>query len=480
VVPSNGEEGAVKLRSHRAFLVVLALGVALRALAVLGYRPALWFWADSFSYLSSGLDLRPLESRPSGYSLFLWALSPLHSLTAVAVAQHLLGLGIATCVYVLLRRRTHLPGWGAALAAAPVLLDVHQIQLEHLMMADLLFTALVVAAVTVLLWRPRPARWTVVAALLLLALATVTRTIGLPLIALALLFVLLSGGAGRLRTALAGLLAASAVLGGYAVWFHSAYGSYGMGGNSLWLWSRTMTFADCTRMDPPKKLAVLCPSGPRLAAPAYIWDARSPIQHAGPGREELASEFASLAIRSQPVDFLRTGLHDALWAFEWDRRVYPSPGPQSAYVFPGSVKPFTPKIASAGRTATQLTVAYQGSSGATRVVEPFAGLLRAYQEQGFVRGPLLAAILLAGLAGLVMRRWAALLPWAAAVALLVLPPLIAAFDHRYVVPVVPLACLAAGLAIGTRATPLLGRSAVADVQADKGRRTASAHRAANA
>lgn len=465
------------LRPHRAFLVVLAAGVVLRALAVLGYRPALWFWADSFSYLSSALDLRPLPSRPSGYSLFLWALSPLHSVTAVVVVQHLLGLGIAACVYAVLRRRTRLPGWGAALAATPVLLDVHQVQLEHLIMADLLFTALVVAAVTILLWRPRPGVWEVVAALLLLALATVTRTLGLPLIALALLLVLLGG---RWRAALAGLAAASVVLGGYAVWFHDAHGSYGMGGSSTWLWSRTMTFADCAVMKPPKELAVLCPSEPRLAAPAYIWDADSPIQRVKKDRERLAGEFASLAIRSQPVDFLLTGLHDALWAFEWDRRVYPSPGPQSAYVFPASIKPFTGKVASGGRTAGELTTAYQGASGDTRVVEPYAGWLRAYQEQGFLRGPLLAAILLAGLAGLLLRRWTALLPWAAAAALFLLPPLIAAFDHRYVVPVVPLACLAAGLALGGGATRPPWRSAAADVQPDENRRAVAVHRAANA
>ncbi|MBP2705268.1 hypothetical protein JOL79_15740 [Microbispora sp. RL4-1S] len=465
----------MNVRSHRAFLIVLALGVALRGLAVLGYRPALWFWADSFSYLSSGLDLRPLESRPSGYSLFLRALFPLHSLAAVTIAQHLIGLGMGVCVYVLLRRRTRLPEWGAALAAAPVLLDVHQIQLEHLVMADLLFTALIVAAVTLVLWRPRPQPWRVIAALALLALATVTRTVGLPLIAVALVL----AWPGR-RAALTGLLAAGAVLGGYAVWFHGTYGSYGMGGSSVWLWSRTMTFADCAKMDPPRELAVLCPSGPRLAAPAYIWDPGSPIQKVKGDREELAGRFASLAIRSQPVDFLLTGLHDAVWAFEWDRRVYPSPGPQSAYVFPDSVRPFTPKVASAGRTATQLTTAYQGSPGATKVAEPWAGLLRLYQQQGFLRGPLLAVLLLIGLGGVVARRWAALLPWAFAVTLLFLPPLIAAFDHRYVVPVVPLACLAAGLALGAPASAPPWRSAAANVQPDERRKSVALNSAANA
>ncbi len=450
--------------SHWAFLVLLVAGAGLRALAVLGYQPALWFWADSFAYLSSGLDLRPLPSRPSGYSLFL---SPLHSVQAVVIVQHLLGLGIAVCVYAVLRRRTGLPGWGAALAAAPVLLDVHQIQLEHLMMADLLFMFLVVAAVTLLLWRPRPATWTVVAALLLLGAATVTRTLGLPLILLTLAWLAVTRVGWK--ALVTGLAAASVVLGGYAVWFHSAHGSYGMGGSNVWLWSRTMTFADCARMNPSPELAVLCPTEPRLAAPAYIWDARSPIQRAGADKEKLAAEFAALAIRSQPIDFVLTGLRDSLWAFEWERRVYPSPGPQSAYVFPSTAKPFSEKIASAGRTATELTIAYQGSPGDTRVVAPYAGWLRAYQEQGYLRGPLLAVILLAGLGGLIARRWTALLPWTAAVTLLVLPPMIAAFDHRYVVPVVPLACLAAGLALGTSRSPLAMSTGQSDVAMSTGR-----------
>lgn len=84
-----------------------------------------------------------------------------------------------------------------------------------------------------------------------------------------------------------------------------------------------------------------------------------------------------------------------------------------------------------------------------QVERPWAGVLRRYQSFVFVRGTMFALMLALGLAG-VARAWrrfggASLLPLAAGVVLLLLPVLTVDFDYRYLLPVLPLAGLAAVL-----------------------------------
>ncbi|MFI6791844.1 hypothetical protein ACIBG4_31395 [Nonomuraea sp. NPDC050383] len=453
------------VRRHGWFLGVLALGAGLRVLTMLGYRPVLWF-PDSYTYIVTVFRPRPDLVRPAGYSAFLKLLEPFHSFAVVAAAQHLLGLATGVLVYAVARRAV--PRWGAALAAAPVLLDAYQVELEHLLVSDTLFMFLLVAAVALAMGGRRRA----VAIGLLLAAATLTRTVGQPLIlVLAVWFVL----AGRLRRAAVVLAAALIPLAAYGAWFYGTYQRTGLvGANGAFLYARTMSFADCARMDPPADLRVLCdPRPPERRPPSqeYLWAADSPLVEL-PGitftkaNDDLAARFATLAIRSQPLDYAGSVLSELGRTFVWGRPVYPDQEVYGYYELP-SASPPPP-----GRWAAQLGVdmgkRYEQGPIGTEVVEPYAGWMRAYQGTVRLPGAVLLVILLAppalGAVRAARRRRSAtgspvagrprrlplwVLPWSAAVVLLVVPPAVAEFDYRYVLPAVPLACLAA--AVSTRA-----------------------------
>ncbi|MFG1703524.1 hypothetical protein ACFLIM_10050 [Nonomuraea sp. M3C6] len=442
-----------RLRRHGWFVAVLALGTALRALAMLGYRPALWF-PDTYTYIVTVFKPRPDLVRPAGYSMFLKLLEPFHGFGVVAAAQHLLGLATGVLIYRVARRA---PRWVRTLATVPVLLDAYQVELEHLLVSDTLFMFLVVAAVA-LCTTARPA--TVAAIGLLLAAATLTRTIGQPLIVLlAAWFVL------RRRLGPAGVLLAAALVPvvAYGAWFYATYQRVGIvGANGAFLYARTMSFADCAKMDPPPDLRVLCDPRPpdrRPPSQEYIWAKDAPLVLL-PGitftkeNDDLAARFATLAITRQPLDYAASVLSELGRTFTWERAVYPDPEIYGYYQFP--VTPPGPP----GRYPAQVGADYaklyeQGAIG-TEIVEPYAGWLRAYQSMARLPGPVLLGVLLVPPVAAFARRRKArrlagapawLVPWSAAVVLLVTPAAAAEFDYRYVLPAVPLACLAAALSI---------------------------------
>ncbi|NRQ38123.1 hypothetical protein HII36_40785 [Nonomuraea sp. NN258] len=426
--------------------MVLVPAIALRGLAMLGYRPALFFWADSFSYLRAAADPVPGTFRPLGYSLFLAALSPGHSLALVTFAQHALGLGLAVAAYALLRRRG-LPGWGAAAMVTPLLYDEFLILLEHLIMADTLFTVLVTGGIMVLLGRVTPV--TAACGGTLLALAALTRTVGLVVLVLAAGHLLLRRAGWRPLAALA--LAATIPLAGYASWMAATSGTFGLTrADGLFLWSRTMTFADCAKIRPEPRLAPLCPDVPvagRPAPPYWLWQPSSPLRELRGDVNERAGRFARAAIAAQPGDYLAAVGSDLRGLWRWERTTARSAAMKKTnpYWFPFEEQPLGDRAAAES---------YEGGPAATRIAEPFAGWLRAYQRVGYLPFPLLVTSLAGTLAAAVIRRMPdALLPGLAAAALILAPPFTNGFDVRYVVPAIPLACLAAGLVLAGRSSP---------------------------
>jgi hypothetical protein len=478
------------IRHNKLFAGALTVGAVLRLLAVLGYPGALWFYGDSYIYLGAALRPQPDPSKTTGYSLFLRALLPLHSLTLVVVLQHLMGLAGAVMIYVLLRRARVSKRW-ATVASLPMLLDGYVIENEHLIMPEALFTFLLMAALTIVLWRPRTSWWKALITGLLLGIAAIVRTEGAVVLIIFPLFLLVRGWSWK---TVGGWVAAVAMcvgilvpVGGYANWFHSRYGQYEMTRSTgLFLWGRVSSFADCARIKPTGAEAKVCPTQAikdRKPPGNYIYHAPQVVKIPGgavsPGNDSLLESFAIHAIEAQPLDYAKTVVKGTLLSFGFPRIAYPRSGTTFYYSFHAHYKTATYDTLPPGGNATGQDswipggTAYgdwmsYGHQQPGVVDKVFAYPLIAYNRVFYTWGPLLAVVFLLGLGGVIglrRRDWTArrawdvrrlrlhwqvrgtsMLPWITAVALLVTPIAVADFDYRYLIPALPFACAAAGLA----------------------------------
>jgi hypothetical protein len=467
---------------HKLFSVAFALGAVLRLITMLGFPPAIWYGGDSVSYVDSGLHLWPGTSRESGYGIFLELLQGFHSFALVTFVQHVTGLALGLMIYSLLRRRYRLPAWGATLAAVPVLLDPYVIQLEQEILADCLFTFLCVSALfLVLRWpdRERP-WWSMPTAALLLGIAAAFWPVGLPLLIVLLVYMLIRwfGWETLVVTALAGALP----LVGYLCWFEARYHQFAFNdSDGVFLWSRTMSFAECSIIKPPADLRPLCPTGSpssRQAAPFYIWESNSPLYRIGTGTDEftrkrnsLAEKFAIKAIEAQPLSYANVVFRGWMLSYSWNRPVVPSAEMAQRYQFSDATQSQN-TLDSGNSEASALSKAQRqytgGHTAATSEVQPFADVMIGYQRFIYMRGTMLGLLMLIGFGGIVrswmgggLRRrsdWGgpALFPFAAALTMEIIPPLTADFSLRYVVPTIPVICLTAALAF---ARPLPTRAA---------------------
>jgi hypothetical protein len=503
---------------HKLFTGALAVGAVLRLFTMIGYPGALWFAGDSYVYVGAALRPQPNLSKSTGYSFFLRLLLPFHSFTLVTGLQHLMGLLIAVMIYVLLRRNGVSKTW-AAIATLPQLLDGYIIEDEHLIMAETVFTFLLMIATLLLLWRPRTAWWTAVVAGLLVGAAAVVRTEGEVMLAVLPLFLLLRGWSWKtLRGWAVAIVFAVATLipvGAYVSWFHERTGHYDTTmSEGFYLWGRVSSFANCSVIKPTGEEAVVCPTQPivkRDPPGNYIWHA--PYVHAdinsigGPVSvqgNKVLTDFAIDAVLAQPLDYVKTVVKDVLLSFGFPRIGYPGSGTTYYYSFhlhytgtdaatgkPLSLLPpkttswISPKIVPKNSAYDDwLNYGHQAPGVVHKV---FAAPIAVYQRLVFTYGPLLAVIFLFGLGGLfsvsasrrrredqggrwlrpvqelrsvrlstVRLHWAprgtSMLPWVTAAALLVAPIAVADFDYRYLIPVIPFACMAAGLAFAPRRT----------------------------
>jgi hypothetical protein len=391
---------------HWPFAVVFAAGLALRAAATIAYRPAL-IYIDTPRYLGGdqgGLD-------PLGYTYLL--LRPVllagGGLTGAAIIQHALGLAMAACLYTL-ATRYGAGRWLGALAAAPVLLDAYQVQAEQTIMPDVLFEALVVAAMTVLLW-PRETAGAradllrLACAAALLGLSATVRQVGellvLPLLTYALVMV------PRWRPR---VVRAVVVLGVFAVPVagYMAFSSAVLGTgfrlsnmNDAYLYGRVAHAADCATLRVPGYERSLCPSPSSAATLGVDGLATDPSSAVfsyrpppGVSRSAAVTGFDKAVLTQQPLRVAADVAGDAVKVFALTRDTAQGDPPVARWQFQRQYPVY--------RAADHAVL---GAAPAPHTIAPLAGALRAYQlHGGFTPGPLLLAFLVAGTCGAFARR----------------------------------------------------------------------------
>ncbi|HEX2301877.1 MAG TPA: glycosyltransferase, partial [Pseudonocardiaceae bacterium] len=359
-------------------------------------------------YLNNIHDLRPNGLRPIGYHLILNIVLPLGGLRAVAIVQHVLGLGIAVAIYLLLLRHGA-RRWLAALATAPVLLDAYQLQIEHNIMSDVWFQALLVAIIWVLTWRGVPGPRQAVLAGVLIGFAVIVRLVGVTMLVPALAYLLVAGSLWSSRSgrrqmglrALAMVAGFAVVLAGYAGYHRAVTDGWGLtGAGGSVLYGRAAVIADCSRIPAGTWERTLCPDedrGARHGVDYYAHHADSPSHSVtlppGESMGAIQSSFARQVFVNQPLDLAGAVLADFAKGFRPIRVDAEDDVPVHRWQFQTTYPYWWSE-------ENVEAVALIHGDIPVGVQRELAQLLRDYQlTVGYAPGPLLALALCAGLFG---------------------------------------------------------------------------------
>jgi hypothetical protein len=431
---------AAALRRHWLVTVLLAAGLVLRMLALAAYHPAL-IYVDTLKYLYGASP----GSEPLGYTALLRLMLLPGDLGTVAVIQHLLGLAMAVALYAVLLRRD-VARWLAALAAAPVLLDAYQIQMEQTIMPDVWFEALIVAGLAVLLWRPAVTMPVAVAAGLILGSSATVKQLGELLVLPAVVYVLVAGGRRAITSSAALVVAFVLPILCYCGVSYARTGHFRLAHRQPSI-GRLAAAADCATLKLPAAARPLCPA-PAEQALGPDWlehSGQSPLYRAAvpPGeRGRLIAALGSAVRHQQPLRVVATIARDSVRLFALTRGPAPGVTPVSRWQFQAGYPAYPPwiSVCPAGQLSAQdclteqhriqqrvapvsdvllrpggtIVVGVQRQAfgafhamtlnpsygGRARADRPIATFLRSYQlDGGYTPGPLLALLTLAGLAG---------------------------------------------------------------------------------
>jgi hypothetical protein len=396
---ARGPAALAALRRHWLAAALLAAGTVFRVLVLLAYRPALFF-VDSVRYLynAEGMD-------PVGYKGPLRAILFVANFDTVAGVQHLLGLGMAVVIYLLLLRRG-VSRWLAALAIAPVLLDGYQLQIEQMIMPDVWFEALIVAGLAILLWSSEPGWRRVVIGGIVLGTSATVAQVGEALLPAAVIYLLAVGGGWRRAIG-----KAAAVCGSFAVpilvyctvslMLSGAFFLSHSGVTSFY--GRAASAVDCATIKLPAAERGMCPTKAQQAmGPDWLeYNDGSPIRpyynHLPRGEvDSLISNFNHRVLEQQPQRLAGAYGRDVAKLFALTRETMQGDTPISRWQFQTTYTYYPPWTSEA--VVKTATARFGGGNPA--VWRPVAAFLRSYQlGGGYTPGPLLAVCVLAGLVG---------------------------------------------------------------------------------
>jgi hypothetical protein len=405
------------LRRHWLLALLIAAGLVLRVITQFAYEPALLF-IDSKKYLyGTDFGLGAWGSfDPIGYTLLvLKPVLTVGNLGFVAILQHVLGLGMAVALYLLMLRRGVIR-WLAALAVAPVLLDAYQLNAEQTIMPDVLFEALLVAGIVLLLWQPRPGLAFVILAGLAFGTSAPVRQVGEALIVPALIYVVAVARDWRTRLLQAAVMFvcfALPIVGymGYSkVVLHYGFQMSNMG--DAYLYGRAAHAADCATLKLPPDEQLLCPT----PAQALQYGVDGLVNNPDSPRVEYGvdvkdgvvdynlpqqKEFAYAVIRQQPMRVIGDIARDSIKIFALTRNTVEGDTPIKRWQFQNHYPTFPPGITLRGPNSATSLFAASGGGGPARVWRDGAVALRFYQlHGGYTPGPVFVISLLAGIAGI--------------------------------------------------------------------------------
>jgi hypothetical protein len=411
-------------RRHWLMTLLLAAGLVLRVITQVAYRPAL-LYIDTLKYLYNAWP----GTDPLGYKGVLQAILLVGNLQLVAAVQHLVGLAMGVAIYaVLLRRGT--PRWLAALAAAPVLLDAYELQMEQTIMPDVWFEALMVAGLVVLLWQPRLTARSIVVGGIAFGLSATVWQAGEFLILPAVVWAAIASVGWRRKVRAAGLMCVAFVVPIVCYMTLSLVFSghfwLSRSGTST-IYGRVAEAADCATLNVPSYERVLCPTAQQkaLGPDGLDHDASSPLTGYEPptglSQSAVVSSFTWSVITQQPLRVLSSVAADAARLFEVTRVTSPGDTPISRWQFQTSYPSYQNYIRTNHDDVIIVGLKVQNPppnytyqaldpsmGGKAAVIGPLASFLRTYQlDGGYTPGPLYLFATVAGLAGtlfLIRRR----------------------------------------------------------------------------